>query len=394
MSSTEAGPSPRGSLLGGRPVPDVALGVGTAVLVLVAGAGGIGPAGPRGPLDAGAVLLACVVGAALAARRTAPFVVLLVTNAAVAAWFALAYPGRLVTVAALVACYTVAAERGPRWGAAGWLVTAAVSTVTVRAVLAPVWFDDRAVNALSLTLAAAALGALTHARRAQAEGLRERTERIAEARAEQARRAAAEQRLEIARELHDVFGHTMATVSVQAGVAAHVLDRRPELAEQAVRTIKTISDEGLAEVQVLLAALRSEDAAPARGLAELETLLDVTRSTGVPVRLDVTGEPRPLPARVDMAVFRIVQESLTNARRHAHPTTVRVRLSYCADAVGVEVRNDGVADGDAPAPAGGHGLAGMRARASALGGTLTAGRTAGGGFAVECSLPTGDRSGT
>jgi signal transduction histidine kinase len=391
VSSTEAGRS----LLGARrPVLDIALGVGTAVLVLVAGASGIGPVGPRGPLGAGAVLLACGVGAALAARRTAPFVVLLVSNAAVAAWFVLAYPGRLVTVAALVACYTVAAERGPRWGAAGWLVTAAVSTVTVRAVLAPVWFDDRAVNALSLTLAAAALGAVTHARRAQAAGLRERTERIAEARAEQARRAAAEQRLEIARELHDVFGHTMATVSVQAGVAAHVLDRRPELAEQAVRTIKTISDEGLAEVQVLLAALRSEDAAPARGLAELETLLDVTRSTGVPVRLDVTGEPRPLPARVEMAVFRIVQESLTNARRHAHPRTVRVRLCYGADAVGVEVRNDGVADGDAPAPAGGHGLAGMRARASALGGTLTAGRTAGGGFAVECSLPTGDRSGT
>ncbi|HXV94521.1 MAG TPA: sensor histidine kinase [Pseudonocardia sp.] len=390
MIATKAGSSPVVRALPRRPgMLDVAIALAVAALVLLAGASGIGPAGPSGALGGGAVILGGVVAAALSVRRLAPFLVLLVTNGAVAAWFVLGYPGRLVTVAALIGCYTVAAERGRRWAAAGWLVTGAVSTVVVHTTLGAAWFDDRAVNALALTLASAALGVAVHSHRAYAAGARERAERIAEARAEQARLDAAERRLSIARELHDVFGHTMAAVSVQAGVAAHVMERRPELAEQAVRTIKTITDEGLAEVQVLLGVLRAEDGAPAPGgLARLDTLLDVTRATGVPVRLGVRGDRRELPPKVDLAAFRIVQESLTNARRHAHPSSVQVELTYGEDVLEIAVRNDGVTTPTGTSgPAGGNGIAGMRARAAALGGTVTAAATGSDGFEVRAVLP-------
>ncbi|RLK61886.1 signal transduction histidine kinase [Actinokineospora cianjurensis] len=372
-------------------VTDGAVGLLIAVLMLIAGRTGIGPEGPAGELDAGAVALAVVVGAALGCRRSAPLAVLLSTNAVTAAWFLLAYPGRLVTVTALIGCYTVAAERGWRWGSAGGLLTAAVSAVVVHTTLDVPWFDDRAVNALCLEVVAVALGAAVHYHRAYAAGSRERAERIAEARAEQARLRAAEQRLEIARELHDVVGHTMATISVQAGVAVHVMRRQPEQAAHALSTIKTISDEGLAEVQVLLGVLRVDgDATTRGGLARLDTLLDVTRATGTPVELTVRGDRLPLPPRVDLAAFRIVQESLTNARRHARPTSVSVRLTYGPTAVDLVVRNDGAATDTPRAPAGGHGIDGMRARAAALGGTVAV-SSEGDHFEVRCTLPARDR---
>ncbi|MFB9883775.1 sensor histidine kinase [Planobispora siamensis] len=375
------------------PAADVAIGAGVAVLVLAAGVTGLGPLGPAGPLDAGAVVLAGALAAVLAVRRSAPLPVLLAANAITAAWYFLDYPGRLATLAALIACYTLAAERGRWWGAAGWAITAAVSTVVVHTAFDARWFDDRAVNALSLELAAVALGASVHYHRAAAAGARERAEQAAEARAEQARARAAEQRLEIARELHDVLGHTMATISVQAGVAAHLMERRPDQVAHALSTIKTISDEGLAEVQVLLGALRVDEATPSHGgLAHMDRLLDVTRATGTPVELTVRGERRPLPAPVDLAAFRIVQESLTNVRRHARAACVQVRLGYGEDVLEIVVRNDGAAGAVPPGPAGGNGIGGMRARAAALGGTLSAAPGPEGTFEVRCSLPAGESS--
>ena len=360
-------------------VRDAVLGVAVAGLALVAGASGIGPSGPAGRLDAGAVLLACLTAGALGVRRRFPVPALLASNGIVAAWFLLDYPGRLITVAALICCYTVAAERGSWWGAGAWLVTGAVSVLVVRGPLDGAWLDDRAVNALSLELAAVALGAAVHYHRAHAE-------RLAEERVAQTRLRVAEERLEIARELHDVIGHSMAAISVHAGVAVHVMDRKPDEAARALTTIKTVSDEGLAEVQALLGVLRGDGTASAGGLDRLDPLLDITRALGTPVQVTVAGERRPLPPRVDLAAFRIIQESLTNARRHADPTRITLRLTYGDGVLELVIRNDGAHMDALPSPVGGTGIEGMRSRALALGGTLTV-EWSDGWFEVRGVLP-------
>lgn len=360
---------------------DIALGAGITVLVLAAGVLGWGPPGPAGAMDLGAVAIAVATGAAIAVRRRFPVVTLVVVNLATVGWYLL-YPGRLITTAPLVGCYTLAAHRGWKAGVAGGLFTAVVTVLTVRFALGGEWFGDQVFNAVPIEAAATALGAAIHSHRAFAAGAKERAERIAETRTEQARRQAAEERLEIARELHDVFGHTMAAISVQAGVAAHIMSRRPERATEVLHTIKRISDDGLAEVQVLLGAMRAPDLRTATGgLAKLDKLL---ATAGVRVDLAVRGGNRTVPVAVDLAAFRVIQESLTNVRRHADATSVRLELVY-GDALEIVVRDDG-APHDTPTTVGGHGIEGMRARAEKLGGTLTAGRVDG-GFEVRCVLP-------
>ncbi|WP_128380612.1 sensor histidine kinase [Streptomyces cavernae] len=365
---------------------DIALGSGFVALVLTAGGLQVGPPGPSGPLDWGAVALVVTAGAAVALRRRWPGGCLVVVNLVTLAWFHFDYHGRLITIAPLIGCYALAAYRGWRAGAAGGLLTAAVTVVTVRLAMDGAWFGDQVFNAVPVEAAATALGAAVHSHRAFAAGARERAERIAEARSDQARRQAAEERLEIARELHDVFGHTMAAISVQAGVAVHVMQRRPEQAAEALNTIKRISDEGLAEVQVLLGAMRSEDLRTATGgLAKLDKLLD---TAGVKVDVRVRGANRTVPVAVDLAAYRIIQESLTNVRRHARASSVRVELNYGDTPEGVleiVVCDDG-RPGDTPTTVGGHGIEGMRARAQKLGGSLTAGRVED-GFEVRCALP-------
>ncbi|MFF3389858.1 sensor histidine kinase [Streptomyces sp. NPDC002669] len=365
---------------------DAAMGAGLVLVVLVGGLLELGPPGPSGPMGPGAVVLAVVAGVATALRRRFPVGCLAVADAATFAWFHLDYQGRLITTAPLIGCYTLAARRGWRAGVAGGVLTALCTLLTVRFVLSGDWFTDQVFNAVPLVAAATALGAAVHSHRAFARGARDWAERLAEARSDQARRQAAEELLEIARELHDVFGHTMAAISVQAGVAVHVMRRRPEQAAEALNTIKRISDEGLAEVHVVLGAMRSENlcTATATGsLARLDGLLDIP---GVRVELTRVGENRTVPVTVDLAAYRIVQESLTNVRRHAHGATrVRIELTY-DERLRIVVRDDGRPDGTSTT-VGGNGIGGMRARAEKLGGTLTAARTADEGFEVRCELP-------
>ncbi|MDK0524431.1 sensor histidine kinase [Streptomyces sp. ML-6] len=363
---------------------DAALGAGLVFVVLVGGLLELGPPGPSGPMGPGAVVLAAVAGAATVLRRRFPVGCLAVADAVTFAWFHFDYPGRLITAAPLIGCYALAAGRGWRAGVAGGVLTALCTLLTVRFGLSGDWFTDQVFNAVPLVAAATALGVAVHSHRAFARGARDWAERLAEARSDQARRQAAEERLEIARELHDVFGHTMAAISVQAGVAVHVMRRRPEQAAEALNTIKRISDEGLAEVQVVLGAMRSENLCTATGgLARLDELLDIP---GVRVELTRTGENRTVPVTVDLAAYRIVQESLTNVRRHAHGATrVRIELAY-GERLRIVVRDDG-SPGDVSTTVGGNGIEGMRARAEKLGGTLTAARTADEGFEVRCELP-------
>jgi signal transduction histidine kinase len=209
--------------------------------------------------------------------------------------------------------------------------------------------------------------------------------------AEQARRAVDAERLRIARELHDVVAHTMATINVQAGVAGHVIAEQPEQAAKALDAIKRASKEGLRELRGILNVLRQaneEDAtAPAPGLAQLAALIEGTTRAGLAATVTIHGEPRPLPPTVDLAAYRIVQESLTNALRHADPTAATVSLAYSADQLEIEVLDGGRGDSAPALPGSGHGIPGMRERAAAVGGDLHAGPAPAGGFRVYARLP-------
>jgi YD repeat-containing protein len=218
-----------------------------------------------------------------------------------------------------------------------------------------------------------------------------------QARAEdEAGRRIDEERLRIARELHDVVAHTMATINVQATAAAHVLADQPEAAAEALQTIRGASKDGLRELRAILNVLRQADEAdpiqPAPGLAQLDTLIAGAVKAGLPTRLTQTGLARPLPAEVDLAAYRIVQESLTNAIRHAGRATAAVRLGYDDTGLLIEVTDNGRGPVPGPGEGTGHGLIGMRERAAAVGGDLHVGPGRRGGFQVTARLPARPRA--
>ncbi|MET9777460.1 sensor histidine kinase [Streptomyces sp. NPDC006367] len=210
-------------------------------------------------------------------------------------------------------------------------------------------------------------------------------------------RAASEERLRIARELHDVVGHHLSLINVQSAAALRRLrkdpESGPERAQEALAAVKDASREALRELRATLGVLRQADepapTAPTAGLDRLGELVASARLAGLDVRVSVGGGRRPLPAEVDLAAYRIVQESLTNVTRHAHATAVAVRIEHGTRHVTVEVTDDG--RGPSPVSGGsGSGIAGMRERARALGGHLTTGPAADGGFTVRATLPCPD----
>jgi signal transduction histidine kinase len=204
-----------------------------------------------------------------------------------------------------------------------------------------------------------------------------------------------QERLRIAREMHDVLAHTIAAINVQAGVAGDVIDDAPDRARASLRDIRRQSRDAIAELRATVGVLREGGTAaprePAPGLAELDRLVEKAAGAGVRVEVAVAGAARPLPGTVDLAAYRIVQESLTNVVRHAHASEATVSVRYEPEAVVLEVQDNGrgAANG-AIHDRDGHGLIGMRERATALGGTLQAGVAPGGGFLVHATLPTGD----
>ncbi|HZR48746.1 MAG TPA: sensor histidine kinase [Streptosporangiaceae bacterium] len=219
----------------------------------------------------------------------------------------------------------------------------------------------------------------------------QRAAEIASRRAAEARRAASEQRLAIARDLHDVVAHNISVINVQAKTALHLMDRQPERAREALTAIHDVSRQALAELRSVLGVLRASDGsgaplAPSPGLDRLGELASGT--AGIAVRVVTDGAPRPVPAGVDVAAYRIVQEALTNSVRHSGGRTAVVRVRYDPDALEVVVEDDGRGG----AVISGNGVAGMTERARALGGTFEAGPRPGGGFRVRAYLPAGDAS--
>jgi signal transduction histidine kinase len=296
-------------------------------------------------------------------------------------------PGTTAVALAFI-LYTVVAGEPPR-------TVVAVTGVAIGLVLLA-FARTPGTNAQSLTLdllflavvLVAGRGAL--ARRENVRLLEERAHRLERDREAHAERAVAEERAAIARELHDVVGHAMSQISVQAGMGRLLGPGEPEKAVSSLAAIETVSREALGEMRRLTSALRlpDDELEPARRLSDLDALVATMASSGVTVTLDRLGSVRPLSAGVELAAYRIVQESLTNVATHAGPTAARVRLEYAEDELVVSVDDDG---GTAAAEAGtGFGLLGMAERAKALGGRFEAGPR-GRGFAVTARLPTGEQ---
>jgi signal transduction histidine kinase len=351
--------------------------------------------------DALAVVLVVVAGGVLALHRRAPIVVLAVTTSVLVLYSLRDYSGSPVYVTWIGAIFAVSVARGP---ARAWVP----ATVSTSVILATAFHDSTGVVIgrlsqapwsiaalfVSWAVGALLLGGSVRGRQAERAALEERARHLAETREEEARRRVAEERVRIARDLHDSVAHSLTGISVEAGVGAHVLDERPEDARAALLAIKHASGDALAELRATLSMLRSGEAPPrepAAGLDRLPSLVESSRAAGLPVDVVIEGDARPLPQAVDTAAFRIVQESLTNVIRHAGPARATVAVRHRDDGVEIEVTDDGrgAVDGNGAADGGGggHGLAGMRERVALLGGALYAGTRRSGGYRVRARLP-------
>jgi signal transduction histidine kinase len=214
----------------------------------------------------------------------------------------------------------------------------------------------------------------------------QRAEEAVRTKDEAARRRAMEERLRIARELHDSLTHSISVIQVQAGVAEHLARKRGADVPPALLAIKEAGADAARELRATLSVLRSTEDGDGSGLCQLDSLVARARAAGLPVTVAVSGVQRPLPPEVDRAAYRIVQEALTNVSRHAGQACASVRLQYTPDGLTIQVDDDGTGNGIRPAGPG-LGLIGMRERVSALGGHLQAGPRDGGGFGVRAELP-------
>ncbi|MCO1581421.1 histidine kinase [Crossiella sp. SN42] len=340
--------------------------IAALVLVVIAVYSLLDEPGNRG-LDLGGIALLLAGTLALVFRRRFPLTVLAATLATVFPYYWFGYPDGPAILLPTVALFTVAAEAGlPRalLGGAAALAVFAVGEVD-RPLATWGWVG---LAAGSWLVAVISLGLLLRANR--------------ERRAERGLREAEEQRLAIAREVHDVVAHSLAVINVQAGVGAHVAQRRPEEAHKALLAIKEASRSALTDLRATLAVVRGEpDRAPPPSLSRLPELLDSATAAGLSVQ--VSGEIGELPSAVDAAAFRITQEALTNIVRHAEASSVTIHFEHSDTAFELSVRDDGPHPAQAPP---GNGLRGMRERAAALGGALTAG-PAEGGWLVRAVLP-------
>jgi signal transduction histidine kinase len=329
----------------------------------------------------------------LVARRRFPGAVLAVCVASGLAITALGVPPSFLGPAMPVAVYSVAAY-GRRWVSLAGLVVAELG-------LAAVWLTPAMLERSSFLFfmgfiaVAWVLGHFVGDRQVYAAQLEERTAELEQAREELARRAVVEERLRLARELHDVVAHAMSVIAVQSGVGAHVANTQPKEAAKALAAIEATSRGALEELRRLLGVLRQADEpqgdlAPVPGLADLDGLLAEVTKAGLAVKLQINGTRPPLPAGVDLSAYRIVQEALTNVVKHAGPARAQVVVGYRDQDVTVEVIDDGrgavTSAGDGQAGTG-HGLIGMRERVQAFGGDLEAGPRPGGGFRVAARLP-------
>jgi signal transduction histidine kinase len=365
-----------------RDIPVITAVVVAAVLVLVTSQQVVDDASRE--IDALALGLCAVTGLSLAFRRSHPLAQFVAAMSATIAYAALDYPGGPIFVVAFASALAMVAERRslmPAAFAGGALLLAVQFTVYGWAWhlfgFAAIWFVGTALFGEAMRL-----------RREQQRITQARAEFAQRTREQEARRRVAEERLRIARDVHDVVGHSLATIALQAGVAEHLLDGREPTARESMATIRRVSKEALAEVSAMLGVLRADtgaERAPMPDLAQVSRLVEDMRAAGLDVDLEL--EQKQVPEVVGGAAYRIVQESLTNVVRHAGPqASARVCVAARNGVVEIEITDDG--NGAPPGTDEGNGLIGMRERAAALGGSFSASGTPGGGFVVRALLPT------
>lgn len=351
-----------------------------------------------------AVLTALTL-AAVPLRSRLPVAALVLTTAGAAVVLLLRGVETLAALAPLLALYSVALRGGRRSTALAWASTAAVLALaaTLGSPDSPLWQD--ALQVLSWTAVVAAVGDGLRNRRAYLGAVEERAVRAERSREEEARRRVAEERVRIARELHDVVAHHIAVVSVQAGVAQHLLSSQPGAASDALVTVRRSAASVLEELGGILSVLRepgepAPSSAPAPGLARIDALVESFTAAGLAIEWSLHGQPRDLAPTVDLVAYRVLEEGLTNALKHG-TGTARLDVEYSASSVVLRVVNSRaalVAAGSGPGADAtgtngvtgtgtGHGLLGMRERAAAVGGTLRAAPGAGDSFRVEADLP-------
>ncbi|AOS64830.1 sensor histidine kinase [Actinoalloteichus hymeniacidonis] len=367
---------------------DVLVAVGVAVIVVggtLLGHRSVDAESALGLPGWSIVVLAC---AALLVRRRFPLSVAVLTLALCNVYYPLFTVDGPLLLTFAVALYTVSSTG--RLAVA--IILAICAMLTVGYLEAGVQYrnlDDAAIFLLAGWLVAViAIGTVQHNRLALLHETRRRAAIAERGRLEENRRLASEERLRIARELHDALGHNISLINVQAGAALHRFDEDPEQARAALDAVKQTSRTALRELRDTLGILRRADAeaAPtAPNVDRVPELIEQARSTGLEVTEVVIGTRRPLPDEVDLAAYRIVQEALTNVGRHAAADTARVEVVYGDEDVRVTIDDDG--RGGDPVP--GNGLRGMAERARALGGELTIGARRDGGFRVTALLPTG-----
>lgn len=375
---------------------------GTVAKVAVDGA-------PRPLTDLGNLgfALLALSGLVVAVRRRWPVPVFVTTALASLVYFSLDFPDGPGWLGLFVALYTLTAYGDGRRSvviagvgttvlAVGWLVAAA--DIEPRAAIGWVFFR------IGASVMSAALGESVRSRRVIAAEAQQRAELAERTREEEARARVDAERLRIAREVHDTVAHAIAIINVQSGVTAHVLDKRPEVAREALQAIEETSSRALREMRAILGVLRDDNDGrlPYPGLGQIDELTAKARDAGLDINLEETPPAAPLPSAVGSAAYRILQESITNVIRHVGPTRVTVALNPGTDALEIRVTDEGrrAASGDdglhlpAPHPAGtagsarpGRGIVGMRERCQLLGGELDAKPTPGGGFEVRARLP-------
>ncbi|MCI2416358.1 sensor histidine kinase [Saccharopolyspora sp. K220] len=329
--------------------------------------------------DALGFALVAAAGLTLVLRRYHPVLTLIAVAALTSTYLVVGYPYGPILLALVVAVYTVARHRPPATS-----VPTALGALVM--LLVHIFTNSTALPGLLGVIPGSAWVVVPFA---VGSVVRLQREAASRARAEVLRQRVDDERLRIAQEVHDVVGHGLAAIKMQADVALHVLPKKPEQAEVALEAISRTSSDALDELRATLRVVRSSSQAQAPGLARLDDLRQRMGEAGVQVQVITTGEPRELPAVVDLTGYRILQESLTNVLRHSGDKRATVTVDYATDAVVITVANPLTGP---PGDSGGLGIPGMRQRVESLGGEFTAGPTGDGRFEVHARLPIEGRS--
>ncbi|MFF5492871.1 sensor histidine kinase [Streptomyces aquilus] len=375
---------------------DAVLAVG--VLACMVAGSFVDPRGPDGVTwgirtpDPLSLVLIGLSAAALVLRRRAPITVLALTGTFSIVECVTGDPRAPVAMSAVIALYTVASttDRPTTWRVG--LLTMTVLTAAAMLGGPLPWYAQENLGIFAWTGIGATAGDAVRSRRAFVQAIQDRAEKAERTREEEARRRVAEERLRIARDLHDVVAHHIALVNVQAGVAAHVMDKRPDQAKEALSHVREASRSALNELRATVGLLRQSGdpeapTEPAPGLDRLDELTGTFRSAGLQVEVARADAGTTLPTAVDLAAYRVIQEALTNVQKHAGgEAKAEVSVVRVGPNIEITVLDNGAGEVE-PADGGGHGLLGMRERVTALRGTLTTGPRYGGGFRVHAILP-------